>query len=91
MKTIRSLPLAARSSPVAPLSGQANNSVPANPAPPTNALEIILDGQRTEATLEGIGALSAGASSRRVIDYPEPQRRESAAVAGPNSTHRPSP
>jgi hypothetical protein len=31
---------------------------------------------QTAATFEGIGALSAGASSRLLIDYPEPQRSE---------------
>ena len=37
---------------------------------------IVLDTRRTAATFEGIGALSAGASSRLLIDYPEPQRSE---------------
>lgn len=31
---------------------------------------------QTSATFEGIGALSAGAASRLLIDYPEPQRSE---------------
>ena len=37
---------------------------------------ITLDGARTGHTFEGIGGVSAGASSRLLIDYPEPQRRE---------------
>jgi hypothetical protein len=37
---------------------------------------IVIDTRQTAATFEGIGALSAGASSRLLIDYPEPQRSE---------------
>ena len=37
---------------------------------------IVLDTRRTAATFEGIGAASAGASSRLLIDYPEPQRSD---------------
>ena len=37
---------------------------------------ITLDPKFTGGTFEGIGALSAGASSRLLIDYPEPQRSE---------------
>jgi hypothetical protein len=37
---------------------------------------ITLDLKSTGDTFEGIGALSAGASSRLLIDYPEPQRSE---------------
>ena len=37
---------------------------------------IVLDGQKTGLTFEGIGVLSAGASSRLLIEYPEPQRSE---------------
>src|SRR5512143_444334 len=37
---------------------------------------ITLDGQRTGRTFEGIGALSAGASSRFLIEYPEPYRSQ---------------
>ena len=37
---------------------------------------IVLDGQSKGRTFEGLGALSAGASSRLLIDYPEPQRSE---------------
>jgi hypothetical protein len=37
---------------------------------------IVLDGRADGAVFEGLGALSAGASSRLLIDYPEPQRSE---------------
>jgi len=37
---------------------------------------VVLDGGKAGATFEGIGALSAGASSRLLIDYPEPQRSQ---------------
>lgn len=37
---------------------------------------VVLDGKRQGSVFEGIGALSAGASSRLLIDYPEPQRSE---------------
>ena len=37
---------------------------------------IVLDGKSPGRVFEGIGALSAGASSRLLIDYPEPQRGE---------------
>ena len=39
-------------------------------------LEIPLDPKDGGRVFEGIGALSAGASSRLLIDYPEPQRTE---------------
>ena len=35
---------------------------------------VILNGNSPGRTFEGLGALSAGASSRLLIDYPEPQR-----------------
>jgi hypothetical protein len=38
--------------------------------------EIVLDGNGTGRTFDGLGALSAGASSRLLIDYPEPQRSQ---------------
>jgi hypothetical protein len=38
--------------------------------------QIVLDAQQTGLVFEGLGALSAGASSRLLIDYPEPQRGE---------------
>ena len=37
---------------------------------------IPLDGSTIAHTFDGIGGLSAGASSRLLIDYPEPQRSE---------------
>lgn len=37
---------------------------------------ILLDGAKEGRRFEGIGALSAGASSRLLIDYPEPQRAQ---------------
>lgn len=37
---------------------------------------VTLDGKDQGRTFDGIGALSAGASSRLLIDYPEPQRSE---------------
>jgi len=37
---------------------------------------IVLDGNQVGRVFEGIGALSAGASSRLLIDYPEPQRSQ---------------
>ena len=38
------------------------------------AAVLLLDGSREGRTFEGIGALSAGASSRLLPDYPEPHR-----------------
>ncbi len=38
------------------------------------AQDIYLDAGKLGRTFEGIGALSAGASSKLLIDYPEPQR-----------------
>lgn len=37
-------------------------------------VELTLDPARSESEFEGIGAVSAGASSRLLIDYPEPAR-----------------
>jgi hypothetical protein len=37
---------------------------------------ITLDGRSATRVFEGIGVLSAGASSRLLVDYPEPQRSE---------------
>src|ERR1019366_173148 len=37
---------------------------------------VVLDGQSAGRTFEGLGALSAGASSRLLIDYPEPYRSQ---------------
>lgn len=40
------------------------------------AQEVYLDANKPGRTFEGIGALSAGASSKLLIDYPEPQRSQ---------------
>ena len=37
---------------------------------------IVLDGNATGRVYEGLGAVSAGASSRLLIDYPEPYRSQ---------------
>jgi hypothetical protein len=37
---------------------------------------IVLDGNSKGRTFDGLGAASAGASSRLLVDYPEPQRSE---------------
>lgn len=37
---------------------------------------VLLEGQATGRTFDGIGAVSAGASSRLLIDYPEPYRSQ---------------
>jgi galactosylceramidase len=42
----------------------------------TFAQDIYLDSSKGGRTFEGIGALSAGASSKLLIDYPEPQRSQ---------------
>ena len=38
--------------------------------------EVTVDGRGPGRTFQGLGALSAGASSRLLIDYPEPQRSQ---------------
>jgi len=43
---------------------------------PRRDVRIRLDGKSPGRVFEGIGALSAGASSRLLIDYPEPQRSD---------------
>jgi O-glycosyl hydrolase len=42
----------------------------------TPAISITLDGTSPGARFDGLGAVSAGASSRLLIDYPEPQRSQ---------------
>jgi len=37
---------------------------------------VVLDGRSRGRTFDGLGAASAGASSRLLVDYPEPQRDE---------------
>jgi O-glycosyl hydrolase len=58
-------------------------SVPAqNPAPApapfsgNPPLQVVLDGNSAGRVFDGLGAVSAGASSRLLIDYPEPQRSQ---------------
>jgi len=41
-----------------------------------SATNIVLDGKSAGRTFEGLGALSAGASSRLLPDYPEQQKKE---------------
>ena len=42
----------------------------------TSRKEIVLDGSSQGRVFNGIGAVSAGASSRLLIDYPEPERSQ---------------
>jgi hypothetical protein len=44
--------------------------------PPAFALDIVLDPTKPGRVFEGIGAVSAGASSRLLIDYPQPQQSQ---------------
>lgn len=37
---------------------------------------VVLDGHSTGRVFDGLGAVSAGASSRLLVDYPEPQRSQ---------------
>ncbi len=39
-------------------------------------VSVVLDGNSAGRVFDGIGAVSAGASSRLLIDYPEPQRSQ---------------
>ncbi|MEV5750608.1 discoidin domain-containing protein [Actinoallomurus sp. NPDC052308] len=48
----------------------------ARTGPTATAQRILIDAASGGRTFDGIGALSAGASSRLLIDYPEPQRRQ---------------
>ncbi len=48
----------------------------AAPARATATQQVTIDGRSGGLTFDGIGALSAGGSSRLLIDYPEPQRRQ---------------
>jgi O-glycosyl hydrolase len=43
---------------------------------PLQQTDVKIDGTAKGRTFEGIGAVSAGASSRLLIDYPEPQRSQ---------------
>ena len=40
------------------------------------ASPILIDGNHLGSTFDGVGGLSAGASSRLLFDYSEPQRSE---------------
>ncbi len=48
------------------------------PAVPCHAQDkaVVIDGQSKGRVFEGLGALSAGASTRLLVDYPEPQRSQ---------------
>jgi hypothetical protein len=37
---------------------------------------VVIDGQSSGRVFDGLGALSAGASTRLLVDYPEPQRSQ---------------
>ena len=41
-----------------------------------NSAEYIVDGAKVTSVFDGHGGLSAGASTRMLMDYPEPQRSE---------------
>ncbi len=45
-------------------------------APRMATKSVVIDGRSNGRIFDGIGAVSAGASSRLLIDYPEPQRSE---------------
>ena len=47
-----------------------------SPGPLPPSAPITVDGSAATLTYDGHGALSAGASSRLLIDYPEPQRTD---------------
>jgi hypothetical protein len=46
------------------------------PAPQIATKAVVIDGNSQGRIFDGIGAASAGASSRLLIDYPEPQRSQ---------------
>ena len=43
---------------------------------PIYSQDIAIDGNRLGRTFEGLGMLSAGASTRQLVDYPEPYRSD---------------
>ena len=45
-------------------------------AAPISAAPIALDSTTAHHVFDGVGALSAGASSRLLFDYPDPQRSD---------------
>jgi O-glycosyl hydrolase len=48
----------------------------ATPVRAATTQQVTVDGAAVGRTFDGVGALSAGASSRLLIDYPEPQRSQ---------------
>jgi O-glycosyl hydrolase len=46
----------------------------ASPARAVSPQQVTIDGAAGGRTFDGVGALSAGGSSRLLVDYPEPQR-----------------
>ena len=42
----------------------------------SQTVQVVLDGNSKGRIFDGIGAVSAGASSRLLIDYPEPERSQ---------------
>ncbi|HEX3627438.1 MAG TPA: discoidin domain-containing protein [Verrucomicrobiae bacterium] len=46
-----------------------------NPGP-SGEISVTIDGRSGGLTFDGVGAVSAGASTRLLIDYPEPQRSQ---------------
>jgi hypothetical protein len=49
---------------------------PFAPAASSQQTRVVIDGRGSGRIYDGLGALSAGASSRLLIDYPEPQRSQ---------------
>src|ERR1035441_3405249 len=43
---------------------------------PAAGADIVLDAGKEGRVFEGLGAVSAGASTRLLVDYPEPQRSQ---------------
>jgi hypothetical protein len=50
-------------------------SLYARPCPAGQA-SVVIDGKSTGRTFDGLGAVSAGGSTRLLVDYPEPQRSQ---------------
>jgi hypothetical protein len=44
--------------------------------PPATAHTLVVDGSQTSVEFDGHGGLSAGGSTRLLLEYPEPQRSE---------------
>ena len=58
------------------VAAKAENPTAPAPADQPGKSAVVLDSGAPGSVFEGIGALSAGASSRLLIDYPEPQRSD---------------